>query len=424
MGIAVVLAVGATVFAVQVGGDKERVAGDVGYWSKRLVLCQKPGITDTEQYMDESFDCLYDAMRDSIWNNSYQQFNDALRPLTASDVMLEYVCHIPGHDLGREIMEHYDNDYRRAVLELASNLCGSGIIHGIYDVFGETQRGEDEWRMMGEACVEANQRTFNACGDAVGHAAYESTGRDLTKAMLICDLMSSAWVQYTCANGAYMQANFPQSTKLKKIATPERRIDPNYWPPFIQFCDRQVFKNPSVMEGCYGGAGWVMGNTIYGINAGYLTDKRARGGQVDENRADPQQEMLILQRATDAVQVCMMGTHPDGSQLNCVGDMLSRMPIFFYRSGVEKLVQYCTQVTAGHPEMFLDKCIGSAQQHVTPQDMTELVRLRPGALEFVRLSNPQLASTIASELGMQLDEAPSRGTGGTADPAEGSQSQG
>jgi hypothetical protein len=411
----VLFAAAVTTYTVSVGVDEARVAGDSQFWTKRLLVCQQPDVTDTVEYMDRSYDCLYEAMRDAIWNNSYEEFNDALRPLTASDVMLEYVCHIPGHDLGKEIVEYYRDDYRSAVMDLASNLCGSGIVHGIYDVFGESERSIEDWQMMGNVCVASNQYDFNACGDALGHAAFESTGRNLVKAMQICDNITSAWVQYTCANGAYMQQNFPQSTKLKKIATPPVKNDPELWDFFIQFCDEQKFANPGTMEGCYGGAGWVMGNTIYGINAGFMEEQRENGIDVNENQAVPEQEQLILTRAKQAVAVCMSGTDPNGSRLNCVGDMLSRMPIFFYRSGTAALERYCSTVTQGQPATYRDKCIGSAHQHVTPQDMAELVRANPGALEYVLRSNPELAAGIAEYLGMGLVTSTGRGTGRESD---------
>jgi hypothetical protein len=400
---ALTVAAGAALITVQMTGNDSKPVGDSQYWTKRVSACQFPDAPNTDKYMDLAYDCLIDAMRDSIWNNAYRLFDDALRQITATDVQLEYVCHIPGHDLGREIIEFYDGNYRKAVTDLASNLCGSGIVHGIYDVFGETNRSTSEWEMMGTICVEANQVAFNACGDALGHAAYESTGRDLTEAMQICDLASADWVQYTCANGAYMQANFPQSTKLKKIATPNRRVDPQYWPPFIFFCDQQTFKNASTMRGCYGGAGWVIGNTIYGINAGVEGENRARGLIVDERKATKNQEDLILDVTRKGIEVCRMGRDPDGSQISCVSDMLSRMPIFFYRGGLENFERYCRTLTEGLPSEFGAKCIAAAQQHVGPEEMTELISRHGDALEFVRQSNPDLAANIAGKLGIKLE---------------------
>lgn len=406
--VAVTLAVSAGVFAVRTASDAERVAGDTVYWTKRLNGCQVKGTVTAEQVMDLTYDCLYDAMKDAIWNRSYDDFNEALRPLAREDVMLEYVCHIPGHDLGREIVRKYNNDYHRAIVELASDLCGSGIIHGIYDIFGEAKQTDDDWKMVGDACVFSNQKAFNACGDAIGHAAYESTGRDLGAAMQICDLMSQPWVQYTCANGAYMQANFPQSTKLKKIATPPAKEDPALWGPFVEFCDRQTFKNVDTMNGCYGGAGWVMGNTIYTSNATFNKERVVLGYQIDEMKAVPEQEELVLSRAGAAIDVCLSGKMGGEAKLDCVADMLSRMPIFFYRGGIDNLERYCVSLTGDLDAVFLDRCIAGAQQHVPTGDITELVRRHEGALRFVHVSNPRLGGEIAATLGLPLPEKPVR----------------
>jgi hypothetical protein len=109
-------------------------------------------------------------------------------------------------------------------------------VHSIYDIWGIEPHTQEEWVQAGNHCWEAIQIRYSACGDAVGHAAYESAGEDLRQAMIICDWQREIQIQTPCANGAYMQANFPQSTKLKQAREVVLR-DPSDWGDFVTFCD-------------------------------------------------------------------------------------------------------------------------------------------------------------------------------------------
>lgn len=368
----VAISAGSAVFVVSVKGA-ETTDIPVEYFTKQILACQDPTLDDTGEVMDRSYECLKEIISTAIFNKSFPNFVKAADPIMARDIKLEYVCHIPAHDIGRQVVEFYDSNWREAILALGYDLCGSGFVHGVYDVWGLEQHTDAEWVEIGSYCEEAVKIRYNACGDAIGHSAYESAGQDLEKAMMICNLQKSNLVSIPCSNGAYMQANFPQSTKLKKAR--EVVLEPSEnWSDFVTFCDRVPFTNPGAREGCYYGAGWVIGNTIF------FELQKVRPADNDEFSSTPEMDAKVLELISYAIDACESGAmNVKEIKYGCSYIMLARMPLFYYMNQ-EKFIDFCEKSVARFPEEsgMLLECLASGHEHITPESMRALVDTYPG----------------------------------------------
>lgn len=356
----------------------------VEFWSKRWVACQDSAALTTDEVMADSYDCLRSLISDAVKSNSFEALVNAGTPILDNDIKLAYVCHIPGHDLGAEFVEYFEGDYSKAIMTLNANICGSGIVHGILDVWGKTTHSTGEWLQVGEACIEANKVRYNACADAVGHAAYESKGRDLAAAIGVCDAMQQDWLRNACTNGAIMQSQYPQSSALKETRSANM---PQDWGDLVRFCDALPYTNPGTMDGCYGGSGWVMGNTIF-------HELQERATLPDEKQSTPEQDRYVVERAKYALDACEASTPGNrGNPDVCQWLMLARMPLFFYLD-IPKFVTFCRDTTDGRPETLFLNCLASGQEHISPEQKQQLVDEFPEVGELMRLRNPVEADLV------------------------------
>lgn len=341
------------------------------YWTKRLLACQDKSIIDTGILLEKSYDCLRDTIWHAVETDSFPQFAAAADPIMAEDIRLEYVCHIPGHDLGADIIEHYNYDWATAIKAMSFDLCGGGFVHGIYDVFGKEYHTKNEWVAIGDYCWDAIQIRYSACGDAIGHSAYESSGEDLEAAMRICDWQRQEAIQTPCANGAYMQANFPQSSKLKD----ERgaKLTPSSdWEKFVTFCDDIDFQSYGAEAGCYFGAGWVMGNNIY------MELQNMRTETFDEFKSTPEMDAKVMELIGAATDACKtMENTIEGILDGCVYIMLARMPLFFYMD-VDRFEEFCRASVTGLRDVMYLECLASGHEHITPETMRALMNKYEG----------------------------------------------
>jgi hypothetical protein len=367
---------------------KDKEPAPVEYWSKRITACQDTSLQDTGDVLEHSYDCLKSAIADAVFSKSFANFAAAAEPIMANDIKLEYVCHIPAHDLGRDIIEFYDYDWKTAIADMSYDLCGGGFVHSIYDIWGLEQHTQEEWVEVGDHCWDAIQVRYSACGDAVGHAAYESAGEDLRQAMIICDWQRELMIQSPCANGAYMQANFPQSTKLKQARQVVLR-EPSEWDEFVTFCDTVPFNSVGAKEGCYFGAGWVIGNTIF------MMMQQARNElQVwDEFQSTPQLEERVLELVEYGVDACEAGAIDNVHvTYGCIYIMLARMPRFYYMD-TPRFEELCRRSVEGFPESLYIECLASGHEHITPASMQDLINRYDGLREVLirrGLSLPQV----------------------------------
>ena len=380
-----------TVVYIAKGGETVLSAkGDQSaYWSKRWLACEDKTLLTTEAVLEHSYDCLKIMIRDAVTTNNFDPMAEAAWPILDKNIELAYTCHIPGHDLGLEFVRYFKNDYPLAIRTLNANICGSGIVHGIYDVWGKEKHTLAEWIKVGNACIQANLIRYNACGDAIGHSAYESLGEDLAGAIGICNEQAQMWIRNACANGAFMQSQYPQSSALK--ATREANM-PDDWADLIKFCDSLPYSNDGTMDGCYGGAGWVMGNTIF-------KEMNALATLPDERLSNPAQDKAVVERIRYATDACnaTKGSNK-GNPMTCEALMLARMPLFFYLN-IPKFIDFCQKVGAKRDYEFLIQCLASGQEHISAEQKQEIWEQFPEAEQAMRDRNPRDAGLISNQLG-------------------------
>jgi len=339
------------------------------YWSKRINNCNDKNLVDTAAVLEHSYECLKNAIWDAVKTKSFHSFAKAAEPIMANDIRYEYACHIPGHDLGKDIIEFYKYNWREAIKDMSYDLCGGGFVHGIYDVWGATKHSLEKWVEVGNYCYDAIQVRYSACADAIGHSSYESFGESLYDAMLTCDIQLKEIIQTPCSVGAFMQAYFPQSTKLKKEREP-KVLGTEKWNEVIQFCDSVPFKNFGAKSGCYYGGGWVLGNMIY-----FKLQEFRKSVEQDEFTSTPEMDAEVLRLIGIANEACLSSKigRDDNIYQGCIYIMLARMPLFFYMLSNDKFIDFCEKSVEKLPkEMFLE-CLASGHEHITPASMRDLI---------------------------------------------------
>lgn len=361
----------------------------VEYWSKNITLCQNKSLTTEKEVYDFSYECLKNSIRSSVYNDSFDNWVKAAEPIMADDIRLEYVCHIPGHDLGKEFSEYFKDDYRRAIFSLGFDICGGGIVHGIFDVWGTQSHTLPEWLDISKACIEQNLLRYSTCGDAIGHSAYESSKQSLEDAIYLCDKLQQDWIRNSCANGAFMQRYFPQSSKLK-LSRSEQVPE---WGSMIEFCDKLMFTQSGTSDGCYGGAGWVIGNDIFFIAQKYNSNSNDFLGNADSVSKTTK---LIVR----AVEACRSGFNINKNKSDpshCISLMLNRMPLFWYMNP-DELIDNCLKLKDNIPsspmyDLFLN-CLAGGFEHVNKDDMNYIVNKYPKLLEILKNRYPLSADVI------------------------------
>lgn len=361
------------------GGFASAEPQPASYWSQRITACQDKSLTTTDKILEHSYDCMRASIRDAVYSESFAAWVEAAQPIMAEDIMFEYACHLPGHDLGPELDAYFDGDFRRAIMALGHDICGGGVVHGIFDVWGKSQHSPEAWAEISQACVDQTMIQYNSCADAIGHAAYESMGQDLAAALAICDKVPEMRSRISCANGSYMQAYYPQSSELKLTRNPD--IPP--WEDMVAFCDTLSFTHTDTADGCYAGAGWAIGNTIY-FNLGEMNSTG------NEFLSTPEMDREALRQVDQAVAACEVNVAAGlnkGNPKICIDLVLVRMPLFWYMD-TDKFVSFCEQSSRGRPEWFLESCLAGALEHVTPQAMAEVMSRYPGVADVLDSRSP------------------------------------
>ena len=345
---------------------------NVEYWAKNITLCQNKTLATEEEVFKFSYTCLKNSIRSSVYNESFFNWVKAAEPIMANDVRLEYVCHVPGHDLGKEFSDYFQNDYRRAIMSLGFDICGGGIVHGIFDVWGAESRDIKDFLDISQACLEQNLIRYSTCGDAIGHAAYESYGQSIELAIEVCDKLQQNWIRNTCANGVFMQRYFPQSSKNKLT----RNEPVPEWDKLIELCNKIIYTQPGTSNGCYSGAGWVIGNDIY-----FKSQKYNRSG--NDLIATEEGIAIAIKMITKAQSACLVG-FAEGSNKSfpsyCINLMISRMPLFWY-GDKDKFIENCEKANRvllpieGYD--FLTNCLAGGFEHINKADMKYITEKFP-----------------------------------------------
>jgi hypothetical protein len=158
-------------------------------------------------------------------------------------------CHLGSHEAGHDLA-------RKAgavkALSLVSNMCSSGLIHGIFDAVGADLSSKQNWKLLAETCINLRSRGPAACPDGMGHAAWDATG-DATAAEEICTLFTDSSARSECSEGVVMQ-RFEPATEGVNRARDLRPADPT------KICRSR--SDASILDGCYRGIGWLLANDL------------------------------------------------------------------------------------------------------------------------------------------------------------------
>jgi hypothetical protein len=167
----------------------------------------------------------------------------------AADPWFADACHLGSHEAGHALASSVG---AVEALALVTNMCSSGLIHGVFDAVGSGSPGEETWRSLARTCVELRSRGPAACPDGMGHAAWDATG-DVVAAEQICAVFDDFAARSECAEGVVMQRFEPATERLNR-GRDQRPFDPN------DYC--RTGSDPAILQGCLHGVGWLLANDL------------------------------------------------------------------------------------------------------------------------------------------------------------------
>lgn len=338
------------------------------FWENRLLDCSN-GVSQKGSDGQIAGECVADALYAALTEGSIKQFGTAATEVTAKDPWLNSTCHEPTHGLGRRILEHYGEDWRRALLEATWDFCDSGALHGLYDLWGEERHSTQDWLRLARLCQESMAARVNGCPDAVGHAAYESLKQEPAAAMEICALIETRNYARDCAMGVVMQHYNPNNPALVRQRG-NQIPGPEQWPMIFRLCDVATSgqkMTEAVRTGCVAGAGWMMGVFISEQSDGYQPDREGIEGRRTE----------LIHMALDH---CVSTA---GEQATECTNMLFRRPPLNVTSSSTKVLEFCRQSTEGRSEKGLRlTCLANALPRMSHSERTALIGQEPSVSEI------------------------------------------
>jgi hypothetical protein len=119
---------------------------------------------------------------------------------------IKVACHTPSHRLGGLL---YNNlrDIKKA-LDVVDGSCELGVIHGVFETWGETVDLEYVKSVIPALCAEATAKdtTFppRKCAHGAGHAIWPASDGDLKAALSVCDTLGDEFTVSECGGGVTM----------------------------------------------------------------------------------------------------------------------------------------------------------------------------------------------------------------------------
>jgi len=214
-------------------------------------------------------------------------------------------CHLGAHEAGRALALRMDP---ADALSVSSSVCSSGLVHGIFDALGETSPDFATWDELASVCEDLRRREPAACADGMGHAAWDVTG-DVAYAEELCLTFTEYSARSECAEGVQMQRYAPATERAGRPRD-ERPLE------VAEIC--RIESEPSILEGCRHGIGWLLANDI----AALADSHDALRGAVPVEARSP----LAAQFAT-AAAAC--STLFDG-EAACSHRLLTAVPVALY----------------------------------------------------------------------------------------------
>ena len=377
------LATGSLLFSViSHSGMSSPIAENV--WKERLVKCQSLLQRDGDIMNTSATRCFRTVLEAAIERDSINEFGQAIKNLDDTDPLLQQVCHAPGHALGKVIIDHYNGDWLKAVLETSVDFCDSGLLHGVYDQWGLTTHTTDEWEQFGLICSTALKEKESNCPDVLGHAAYESVGQDPEAALQICALFSVR-VQSSCAFGVIMQQYQPANIELRKLRDLDSAVPRSQWGAIIDYCKSLSVLPDQVQHGCFDGVGWVMGSYI--------------SSRVDALQTVSSPSNLLEKTTSDtifAANLCSGNPISDNHANSCQESLFTNLPFRVY-DNIATLTGFCRAVSSSTsaPEGI---CLYGAREKMMTTEFQKLVEQNHSVQDIIARESHENDELLAEEL--------------------------
>jgi hypothetical protein len=154
-----------------------------------------------------------------------------------------------------------------------------------------------------------------------------------------------------------------------------------------------VLTQSGTSDGCYGGAGWVIGNDIFFIAQTYNSNSNDFLGNADS----VSKTTKLIERAVEACRSGFNINKNKSDPSHCISLMLNRMPLFWYMNP-DELIDNCLKLKDKIPsspmyDLFLN-CLAGGFEHVNKDDMNYIVNKYPKLLEILKSRYPLSADVI------------------------------
>ena len=221
---------------------------------KQLLSCIPVDVWNPEansMYVDDK--CIEDVMVEALETGQIEVIRDVMVRMD-SQSNLHGHCHAPAHAAGGRVLEN-NHDWNKAVTLADYNICSSGLLHGVFDSLGKEKISSAEWLKVTAWCsnVDGRPRGQGNCGDATGHAAWDSTG-DVGKALNICETITFKILRSPCAEGIIMQQYSPISRPSDRTTITEDQV--------VAICESSEGRTDDLREGCLRGIGYAVATQL------------------------------------------------------------------------------------------------------------------------------------------------------------------
>lgn len=245
-----------------------------------------PEFYGTEQdYKDAKiYECLYDSLVASAdaGRAVFTGTTDLLESYSKEDAIFGNICHLAAHDAGSS---HAGQTDPISALELTSDFCFSGFVHGVFDFLGAADYTVKEWADIAKACERISAQRPMACADGLGHASWDFL-KEPSKAFENCEIFNLDDKVSECAEGVVMQMFQPAVVKKSSKVLPlpaDKEV----------ICEDLTSIN--LKKGCFLGIGWLLGNEVATASAPYLS----QGQYPESNKKD------LLKVFMESVDTCL-----------------------------------------------------------------------------------------------------------------------
>ena len=149
--------------------------------------------------------CLVTSLASVLKNNGPEAAVDAFKE-SLEVARIKLACHTPSHRFGSLLYKNLQDI--KKTLDVVDGSCELGVIHGVFETWGETVDLEYVKSVIPALCAEATAKdtTFppRKCAHGAGHAIWPASGGDLKAALSVCDTLGDEFTVSECGGGVTM----------------------------------------------------------------------------------------------------------------------------------------------------------------------------------------------------------------------------